>query len=281
MTGTIKKHLFCLSILSLVLIGTAGSARCATITDGTLVTSDDITIAFTHYADPRPEVVVIVHGFYNNKDTLLFSSLAERFAEHYDVISFDLRGHGESSGFFSWTSFEERDLRAVIDYATGYGYEKIGVIGFSLGAAVSIIEGSINPAIDGVIAVSPPADFWQIDYHFWEKEMLADFLLNLGEKGKGKMIRPGNPFMDKTPPINVIEKIAPRPILLIHGEKDWLIDPHHSRDLFDRAKEPKEIALIAEAGHAEKIFDARPREFMALCLNWFKKMFTDQLCAST
>jgi uncharacterized protein len=263
------------TVLAITIIGmmcsTPRDTYASTVESGTVLTSDNISVSFKHFKAGRPEVILITHGFYNNKDTVLFNDIAERFFQHFDVISFDLRGHGESSGLFSWTSFEERDLRAVVDYATGCGYEKIGVIGFSLGAAVTVIEGSINHTIDSMIAVSAPADFWQIDYHFWEKEMIEDFLLNLGDKGKGKKIRPGNPFMDKTPPLNVIENIAPRPILLIHGEKDWLINPHHSKTLFEKAREPKKIIIMDEAGHAEKIFDSAPDEFMSHCVEWFKQ----------
>lgn len=238
---------------------------------GTVTTSDNISISYKHYKNNNTKVIIVVHGFYNNKDTVLFNEISDSFFKHYDVISFDLRGHGESTGLFSWTSFEERDLRALVGYAKEKGYEKVGVIGFSLGAAVTIIEGSLNKDIDSMIAVSAPADFWDIDYHFWEKEMIDDFLLNLGEKGKGKKIRPGNPFMEKIPPLNVIEKISPRPILLIHGEKDWLINASHSEKLYEKAREPKRLEIIKDAGHAEKIFDSLPESFIALCLMWFKE----------
>jgi pimeloyl-ACP methyl ester carboxylesterase len=237
----------------------------------TLKIEDATEIAFDHYKMGNSGVIVLAHGFFNNKDAYLFKKIAEMFSKEYDVISFDFRGHGKSEGKYTWTFKEEEDLRAIILYAKEKGYKKIGVIGFSLGAAVTLIEASKNSAIDSIIAVSTPYDFRKMDFHFWEKEMLNDLKLNLGFKGKGKGIRPGNLFLKKTRPIDVINKLAPKPVLFIHGEKDWLIKPYHSQKLFEMTKEPKKIYIVKEAGHAEKIFDDHKEEFEQACKDWFNE----------
>ncbi len=101
--------------------------------------------------------------------------------------------------------------------------------------------------------------------------MLDDLRLNIGYKGIGKGIRPGNPFMDKIKPLDVVSKISPTPVLFIHGSKDWLIKPYHSEKLFKNALEPKKIIIIQNAGHAEMIYDAYPDEFMGMCKEWFEQ----------
>ena len=244
-----------------------------TIEQMVLKTQDGESIAVDHHSCGFKQVVVLAHGFYNNKDAYLFKNIARKLTEHYDVISFDFRGHGKSSGLFSWTSYEPNDLAVVIDYAKDQGYEQVGVMGFSLGAAVSIIEASRNKNIDSVIAVSAPTDFWQINFHFWEPEMLNDLKLNLGIKGKGKFIRPGNFLKRKIKPIDVVSKIAPVPIYFVHGGKDWIIKSTHSEKLFQQAQEPKKLLIIDEAGHAEKIFDSSPDEFIKACVAWFDETF--------
>jgi pimeloyl-ACP methyl ester carboxylesterase len=236
----------------------------------TLKTVDGETIAFNYHQGGFKQMVILAHGFYNNKDAYLFENIANKIAAHYDLISFDFRGHGESSGFFSWTADEPNDLAAVLAYAKEQGYAQIGIVGFSLGAAVAIIEASRNKIIDSVIAVSAPSDFWQINFHFWEPEMLSDLKLNLGIKGKGKFIRPGSLLKKKIKPIDVVSDIAPAPIYFIHGEKDWIIKPEHSKKLFTKARDPKKLLIVEQAGHAEKIFDLNPDEFIKECLMWFK-----------
>lgn len=236
-----------------------------------LATEDGQSIALAHYRKGFPILIIIAHGFYNNKDTVLFREIAERISRYDDVITFDFRGHGKSSGLFSWTSREPKDLKAVVSYAKKTGYLKIGIMGFSLGASVALIEASRNPDIDSLIAVSAPYDFWKINYHFWEPDMLEDLKLNMGKKGKGKGMRPSSPFFKKVRPLDIVDKICPRPVLFIHGEKDWLIKPVHSKRLFEKAGDPKGLKIFEGAGHAERIFDCFPDQFIAICAHWFKE----------
>lgn len=242
-----------------------------------ITTEDQHKISVSALRKERKEAIVVAHGFYNNKDTHLFRVISEMFYRNYDVFSFDFRGHGKSSGLFSWTTYEPSDLRAVIAHVKEQGYTKIGLVGFSLGAATALIESSQNQQVDSVIAVSAPYDFWQIDFHFWEPEMVKDLTLNFGPKGKGKGVRPGNPLLPKTKPIDAVaQRTHLVPILFIHGQDDWLIKPHHSDKLFEAAKDPREIARMPGVGHAEKIFDDQPDEFEGICIKWFQKtMQTD------
>jgi pimeloyl-ACP methyl ester carboxylesterase len=234
-----------------------------------LVTEDGKRIAFFHIKAGFSKVIIIAHGFFNNKDTFVFRAMADAFSREYDVIVFDFRGHGRSSDVFTWTAHEQKDLRAVMAYARQEEYLKIGVIGLSVGAVIALIEAASNRAIDSVIAVSSPADMGRIDHHFWEADMWNDLKLNLGIKGKGKGVRPGHPFGKKIRPLDIVEKISPVPVLFLHGERDWLIKPGHSQRLFDRAREPKALTIIKGGGHAERLFDVFPEQFMKICLDRF------------
>lgn len=235
----------------------------------TLHAQDGQRVAVRHYQTGHDAVIVLAHGFFNNKDVYLFRQMAEKLSVYYDVLVFDFRGHGESGGFFGWTSHEQAEINRILLYVKEQGYQQIGLMGFSLGAAVSLVCASENRCVHSVIAVSAPFDFWEIDFHFWELEMFADLKLNMGFKGKGKGVLPGNPFMKKVRPIDIVDRISPTPVMFIHGEKDWLIKPRHSRKLFKQALAPKRMEMIADAGHAEKIFDSSPDDFLKLCLEWF------------
>ena len=235
----------------------------------TLQTKDHHRIEAVHHESGFKKAVILAHGFFNAKDAYLFREIAKALAVHYDVIAFDFRGHGKSSGLFTWTSKECADLQAVITYVKERGYESIGLMGFSLGAAISLIEAAQNLDIKTVIAVSAPYDFWKIDYHFWKPAMLDDLLLNLGFKAKGKGVRPGHPWGQKIAPIDIVDRISPRPVLFLHGAEDWLINVSHSRKLYNKAKEPKKIVILEKVGHAETMFDQQPEQFMKPCLEWF------------
>lgn len=254
--------------------GTTTSTAKESEPDNYVMTEDGKRIAFYHINRGFSKVIIIAHGFYTNKDTALFKSMADAFSKEYDVIVFDFRGHGKSSDVFTWTALEQKDLRAITAYAKENNYSKIGVIGFSLGAAIALIEASSHQNIDSVIAVSAPADLGSINYHFWEKEMWQDLKLNLGSNGQGNDVQPGSPALQKNPPGDIVDKISPTPVMFLHGEKDWLVKLNHSQFLFEKAKEPKVLTIMEDGGHAERLFDDFPDHFLRICLDRFK----DTLC---
>ena len=55
--------------------------------------------------------------------------------------------------------------------------------------------------------------------------------------------------------------VSPRPLLLIHGERDAIVPAHHSKLLYDAAAQPKELWLLPAAGHIHSVRDPalRPR----------------------
>ena len=127
----------------------------------TLKAKDGTRIEATHYEQGSKKVVILAHGFFNAKDAYIFKEIAKALAVHYDVVSFDFRGHGKSSGLFTWTAKECADLQAVITYVKSCGYDAIGLMGFSLGAAIGLIETAQNPDIKTLNSPLPPAELFE------------------------------------------------------------------------------------------------------------------------
>lgn len=50
-------------------------------------------------------------------------------------------------------------------------------------------------------------------------------------------------------PLPVIEKIAPTPLLVIHGDQDPIVPVHHSQQLYEAAHEPKELWIVPGGVH--------------------------------
>lgn len=230
---------------------------------------DKIRIALTHYKRGFDKLIIISPGFFNNRKTLLVRKFIDFLLPFYDVICFDHRGHGNSGGVYTFGSREEKDLKAILDYTRSFGYTKIGLIGFSLGAAVALTVASRKDTIDSLALISCPANIWKIDYRFWEKGMLIDLIDFFGPIGEGKGVRLGNPFLRKRHPISYISKLD-TPALFIHGAKDWVIKPWHSRLLFDKKYKDKKIEIFEKGLHAEKLIDQYPKEIKNLVLDWFK-----------
>ncbi len=108
---------------------------------------------FNHRARP---VVVICGG---HSQTMLRDVPVARSLSHsgVSVVLFDWRGRGQSGGQRSTFGLSEgNDLSGVLDYVQSEGIQTVGILGFSMGAAVALR--SSDPRIMGVIADSPMYD---------------------------------------------------------------------------------------------------------------------------
>jgi esterase/lipase len=244
----------------------------ATLSSGKLVTSDGIEIAYEHIKEGRDSVIIICPGFFNSKKNSGIRKAIDMVSGSYDAVIFDFRGHGESGGKFTWTAKEPLDLKAVLDYTAGCGYKKIGIIGFSLGAAVSLIVAPDRPEIKSMVLISAPYSFWDINYHFWEPEMFSDLKANMGCNWEGKGAKIDHVFMDKDKPIDRVSSIKDTAIMFMHGAKDWVIKDYHSKKLYNSATVyEKKLEIFVDGLHAERLIEQYPERIKELVTGWFEK----------
>lgn len=236
----------------------------------TIQSFDKTAIAFNYFKkENRNTIVIICHGFSMSKDTKIFFNLSEELFKEYDIITMDMRGHGKSGGNFSFTTKEHEDIKTVINYINK-SYKYIFLMGFSLGAASSIIEVSQNKNVNGLIEVSPPASFNKIEYRFLNKNSISSGFKKFGSHLFKLKI--GNIFRKKISPIDIIDKISPVPLLIIHGDKDNIIFKQHAEALYKKAKDPKQLYIFKNGLHAEDLFNSNQKEFMDLCSCWIAKI---------
>ena len=232
-----------------------------------LQTEDKIDIAVNQYDAGRDSVVIIAHGWYMCKDSKYFKAMSEDFFKTHDVITMDFRGHGKSSGFYTFTAKEPEDLRTVVNYAK-QRYSEIGLIGFSLGAAISIIHTAKHNDIDSLIAVSAPVSFDKIEGHYFKKEAFIPTVQKF-ELFRSLSVRPGNILLNKLNPVDVIENISDTPVLLISGGKDPTIYPWHSQELYNKVCTKKSLSVFYDDFHAEDLYINSRERFMNECNEWF------------
>jgi dipeptidyl aminopeptidase/acylaminoacyl peptidase len=67
----------------------------------------------------------------------------------------------------------------------------------------------------------------------------------------------------------IVDKISPRPLLLITTDNDRLVPPEESEALYARAGEPKKLVVLKHWGHYEVYTGEAFRQVMAPTLAWF------------
>jgi len=230
-----------------------------------LTTEDGVKIAINHHRTGHEAVLIIAHGWFMTKDSGYFSDMAKVFSENFDVISMDFRGHGKSSGVYTFTSKEPRDMKAVVEYAKLY-YKKIYLIGFSLGGALVLIHSALEKDVDKVIAVSAPYNFKRIENQMWRKEAWSHSFKKF-EFIRWITVRPSPIIGKKISPINVVNKIEV-PTLFIAGELDRTVHSWHTKCLYKKAKCEKRFELFLDCCHAEDLFFQEREKFINLCTGW-------------
>lgn len=237
----------------------------------TLKASDNHLVHYDLYAQDHGQVIIIAPGFFNSKDALLLKELGKSLNNAYDAMILDFRGHGKSGGLFYWTSKEYLDLLSVLEYAQEH-YDQVGLIGFSLGAATSLIAASKSDIVDSIVAVSAPAEFEKIEYHFWELNLDLDIRYSLFSEGRiGKGVKPGPFWLPKEKPRDVVKSLN-RPVFYLHGTEDWLIKPWHSELLYQKtASKIKKLEIVQGMPHAEYIMKTHRDIFVRKIKNWFKE----------
>lgn len=232
-----------------------------------LKTEDKVKIAINHHITGHDEVLIIAHGWFMTKDSSYFRDMANVFSRNFDVISMDFRGHGKSSGFYTFTSKEPLDMKAVVDYAKSQ-YKKVYLLGFSLGGALVIIHSALEKDVNKVIAVSAPHSFIKIENQMWRKEAWRETLKKF-ELLRWLTVRPSLIIGKKIRPIDVVDKIEV-PTLFIAGENDPTVHAWHSLSLYKQAKCEKQFELFEKCNHAEDLFRQDRKRFIHTCTKWLQ-----------
>lgn len=263
-----KKILLLLFILYTCIFQTSVRAE---VLEGHVQTSDNVSIAYDVYKNSQDNVIILAHGWFMTKNSNAFTKMAEDFSKYYDVIVLDFRGHGESSGKYTFGSKEVEDIKPIINYAKR-NYKKIYLIGFSLGSLISIDYCSKNNNVDKLILVSAPTDFDKIENNVLSPNAFVPTLRKFEYK-RWKSIRFSLSSLkrNKIKPINEIKKVK-IPTLFIAGENDPIIYKWHNSTLFEASNstEKKQI-LIKKGKHAEDLYLDAPQTFIDTCVNWLNK----------
>ncbi|MBL1078019.1 alpha/beta hydrolase [Nocardia sp. 2] len=160
--------------------------------------------------------------------------LAMLAAVGFDVLIFDYRGYGRSTGRPSerGTYLDARAARAALLAQEGVEAERVVYLGKSLGGGVML----------ELATVYPPAAL----------VLMSTFT---GLKDAARAVYP---FLPKVfvpgayPSLRRIPELR-CPVLIMHGDSDELLPVRMGRALFEAAPEPKELVIYPGGGHNDLI----------------------------
>jgi uncharacterized protein len=208
--------------------------------------------------DPEPwPAVVIVHGAGSRKENHAdFARLA--VASGWAALAFDLPGHGDSEAPMSGAALDDViEMARLLRSQEGVDPGRVAVRGSSLGGFLAICAAAASEEIAGVIAICPAS-----------------------ERDLARGLRRGNFEMRVGDPVGLeawlmaqdtgqaVERISPRPLILLHAEGDTQIPSDHSEELYERAGEPRKLVVVPGGAHGTVQHDP---ELQGMALRWLER----------
>ncbi len=216
--------------------------------------------------------VILVHGLGGNRAQLL-DDAAMLVEDGYGALLIDLRNSGSSEGNLTTMGYlEVLDVGGALAFVLAQPEndpQRVGLLGHSMGGATAILAAARYPEIVAVIAEStftsvednisdsfkaltglPPFPFAPLVVWFGEREAGVD--------------------ISQVSPLDEIEAISPRAVLIVHGELDALIPVKDARHLYAAAGEPKELYVIPNASH-NGLPQAQPEEYRKRIVGFFNQ----------
>ncbi|HEY8473627.1 MAG TPA: alpha/beta fold hydrolase [Natronosporangium sp.] len=223
-----------------------------------LLTDDGVRIDAHHDPGPAGLGVVLAHGFTGSWRRPAVRRAALALSRVGGVVSFDFRGHGRSGGRSTVGDLEVLDLAAAVDWARRLGYPRVATVGFSMGAAVAIRHAASHRGLAAVVAISGPARWYYrgtpgMRRVHWVIEKRLGRLTGRVLRRTRIAATGWDPVPE--PPDVAAAKIAPTPLLIVHGDRDQLFPVEHAHALYAAAGEPKQLWIEAGFGHAENAAD--------------------------
>jgi len=194
----------------------------------------------------------------------------------FNLFCFDFKGHGLSPSLDGYapkqwvTDKEVADLIGAVEYVRsrpGVDADKIGLFGVSRGGcacvcAISQLDGIKAVVTDGIFSTRITMEHY---IHKWVSifaglPIVYNNLPNWFFAWLGSLARwmaqwklgCDFPSVERD-----IARVSPRPIYVIHGERDTYVGTEQVKKLYDSAREPKRLWIVPKARHNETVSVAR------------------------
>jgi pimeloyl-ACP methyl ester carboxylesterase len=224
------------------------------VTTTTLVTQDGVPIDTVHMPGSGELAIVMAHGFTLSWQRPPVWRVAQRFRQRAGVITFDFRGHGRSGGMSTLGDLEIYDMDVAVRFARSLGYERVAAVGFSMGSSVVLRHAALLGGVDSVVSVSGPGRWYYrgtlpMRRLHWAVERRLGRVVT--RRFLNTRIEPNGWDPVPMPPAEAAAMISPIPLLIVHGDADHYFPVEHPHQLFEAARDPRELWIIPGMGHAE------------------------------
>lgn len=226
---------------------------------------------FTAWGEgPKPSVLML-HGLPGIE--LNFDIALELRDHGWNCLIMHYRGCGGSDGSYDIRKLPDDATAAVDELASGrhpqVDPERIVLIGHSMGGWAALQTASSDPRVKALAVLGAPSDPRSLPFDNLESAReITDFLQGITPEGFISQWR----ALEALPScLNLVGRIAPRPLLIIHGVADAVVPLAQAKALYQRAGEPRELVTHTVANHD---FSKHRPWLRAFLLSWLSGLET-------
>lgn len=241
----------------------------------TFLSEDGLRMAGWYVPPENGALVILLHGYSVNRTAIIWH--AEQLAKAgYGVLMYDERASGESEGEYRSYGWEDpRDVGGALAFLNGKSKvvpNKIGIAGCSIGGQIALQGAAYYPQIEAVWADGPSTiraqDISKPTNPIYGLLIAANYMLDWMFEVKLDIDAPA-------PMIEIIDDIAPRPIVLVGGGTSMPFtgsEGDHLKLYKQYAGENAELWVIPEAVHCDGPI-RRPEEYATKMIKFFDTAF--------
>jgi fermentation-respiration switch protein FrsA (DUF1100 family) len=257
----------------------------------------------------RPGFLVL-HGFGSNKESPGAVVIAEQLTKWgYVSMRFDFRGCGDAEGEHGHILCLDQvaDTSNALTYMASrpdVEPKRVALVGSSFGAAVAVYTGGTDGRVAAVLSCGGWGDGARKFRRQHPTPEAWTRFTNMLEEGRSYRARTGKSLMVPRYDIvpiperlrgglskrsimefpaetaqsmydfradDMVEKIAPRPLLLLHSAQDSVTPTQESIELFKRSRQPAELHLLSDVNHF--MFGEQNPRVTQLISNWLARYF--------
>ena len=200
-------------------------------------------------AGERALTFVVAHGFTGNVRRPTFLRLSRSLARFGEVRALDFRGHGRSGGASGVGGDPEMyDVDAAVRSAREDGADAVVTVGLSMGGGAVLRQAGLGRHRPDAVGRWYVRDTRPMRRVHWLLETTPGRSVAARVLG----LRLDEPWLvPPSSPLQVVHRIAPIPLLLVHGDRDEYFPVEHFRTLAQAAGPSATVWVVPGFGHAE------------------------------
>ena len=227
----------------------------------------DIRLTYVKNQVPTEHTIIICHGVTMRTEGVI--KFLDMFLKNgYNALFIDHRAHGKSGGKkVSYGYYEKYDLAKAIQWVRNQHTGKIGLIGESMGAGISM-QTLLVEKVDFIIEDCGYSSFDEEVKHQFRRERFIPVYPSY-YFARLFVYLLGGYDIKKVSPIDAIKQ-TDIPIMVVHGNKDNYVPFYMSSIIYKNIKSPNKMLFVADGTRHALSYEEHPNEYQKQVYKFLK-----------